>query len=260
MGRAPRFLAALAALVAASTVVVACSGGDRPTLSAKREPSATATTLAATTQTTLPAGWSYVAQATVPKVNVYDSPGGAQPSRTFDNPWFVNDDSRYPVPTVFLVDEQRDDWLKVLLPVRPNGSTGWIRSSDVKLVQNPYRIEVDLSAHDLKVFQGTKIYMEDTVAVGAPDTPTPIGEFYIRVLLQPPDPNTVYGPYAYGLSSHSEKLNEFNGGDAEVGVHGNNDASVLGQDVTHGCIRMDNDKITQLAKVLLLGTPVEVKA
>jgi len=260
MGRAPRFLAALAALLAASSVVAACSGGDRPTLSAKREPASTPTTLAATTSTTLPAGWNYVAQATVPKVDVYDSPGGAQPSRTFDNPWFVNDDSRYPVPTVFLVDEQRGDWINVLLPVRPNGSTGWIRSSDVKLVQNPYRIEVDLSDHDLKVFQGTTVYMEDMVAVGAADTPTPIGEFYIRVLLKPPDPSTVYGPYAYGLSSHSEKLNEFNGGDGEVGIHGNNDASALGQDVSHGCIRMSNDKITQLAKVLLLGTPVEVKA
>jgi lipoprotein-anchoring transpeptidase ErfK/SrfK len=201
-----------------------------------------------------------VAQVSVPKVNVYDSPNAAQPSRTFDNPWFVNDDARYPVPTVFLVDEQRGDWLKVLLPVRPNGSTGWIRAADVHLVRNAFRIEVDLSSHDLKVFQGNTLYMEDTVAVGAPDTPTPVGDFYIRVLLQPPDPNTVYGPYAYGLSSHSEKLNEFNGGDAEVGIHGNNDASVLGQDVSHGCIRMSNDKITQLAKVLLLGTPVEVKA
>ena len=259
MRRAPRLLAALAALVVSATVVVAC-GGERPTLSAKKEPSSTATTLAATTGTTLPVGYSYVATATVPKVNVYDSPNASQPSRTFDNPWFVNDDSRYPVPTVFLVDDQRDDWLKVLLPVRPNGSTGWIRRSDVKLTPNPYRVEVDLSDHDLKVFQGDKLYMEDTVAVGAPDTPTPVGEFYIRVLLQPPDPTTVYGPFAYGLSSHSEKLNEFNGGDGEVGIHGNNDASVLGQDVSHGCIRMDNAKITQLAKVLLLGTPVEVRA
>ena len=260
MGRAPRFLAALAALLATSTLVAACSGGDRPTLSAKKEPASTATTAAATTQTALQPGYRYVAQAAVPKVNVYDSPGAGQPSRTFDNPWLVNDDSRYPVPTVFLVDEQRDDWLKVLLPVRPNGSTGWIRASDVRLVPDPFRIVVDLSDHDLKVFQGDKLYMEDTVAVGAADTPTPVGEFYIRVLLQPPDPNTVYGPYAYGLSSHSEKLNEFNGGDGEVGIHGNNDASVLGQDVSHGCIRMDNAKITQLAKVLMLGTPVEVKA
>ncbi len=80
------------------------------------------------------------------------------------------------------------------------------------------------------------------------------------MLLQAPDPNTVYGPYAYGLSSHSDALDTFAGGDAEVGIHGNDDASVLGQNVTHGCIRMDNAAITMLAKQLPLGTPVSVNA
>ena len=53
-------------------------------------------------------------------------------------------------------------------------------------------------------------------------------------------------------------LETFNGGDGEIGIHGNNDASVLGSDVTHGCIRMDNDAITELTKVIRLGTPVDV--
>jgi lipoprotein-anchoring transpeptidase ErfK/SrfK len=264
MRRAPRFLVALCAAFA--ILLAACGGGEGPTLSAHKEQRVTETTAPrptfppVTTPTTLPAGYSYVAQAQVPSVKVYDTPNGTQPSNQFENPWFVNGDSRYPVQTVFLVEEQRGDWLKVLLPIRPNGSTGWIRRSDVNLAPNPYRIEVDLSDHSLKVFNANKLYLEDTVAVGADATPTPIGEFYNRVLLQPPDQNTVYGPYAYGLSSHSEALNEFDGGDAEVGIHGNNDASVLGKNVSHGCIRMDNAKITQLAKTLMLGTPVDVRA
>ena len=111
---------------------------------------------------------------------------------------------------------------------------------------------------------GADVIYTGPVAIGATDpplpdvgkpTPTPTGEYYLRVLLQAPDPNTVYGPYAYGLSSHSETLDSFAGGDAEVGIHGNNDASVLGTDATHGCIRMDNDAITMLAKQLPLGTP-----
>jgi lipoprotein-anchoring transpeptidase ErfK/SrfK len=261
----PRFLArapAFAAFLAASTLVLgACSGGERPTLSSHKEVGTTAsTTTGANGVTPLAAGSSYVAQAAVPNVKVYDAPDAAQPTREFENPWFVNGDSRFPVQTVFLVDEQRGDWLKVLLPVRPNGSTGWIKRSDVHLASNPFRIEVDLSDHKLTVFNAGNVYLEDTVAIGATETPTPIGRFYIRVLLQPPDQNTVYGPYAYGLSSHSESLNEFNGGDAEVGIHGNNDASVLGKNVSHGCIRMDNAKITQLSRVLMMGTPVEVLA
>ncbi|MDQ6781881.1 MAG: L,D-transpeptidase [Actinomycetota bacterium] len=89
-------------------------------------------------------------------------------------------------------------------------------------------------------------------------TPTPTGLYYIRVLLQTTDPTSVYGPYAYGLSAHSDALAEFDGGDAEVGIHGNNDQSVLGRQVTHGCIRMDNAEITKLSQVLPLGTPVKI--
>jgi lipoprotein-anchoring transpeptidase ErfK/SrfK len=80
------------------------------------------------------------------------------------------------------------------------------------------------------------------------------------VLIQAPDPTTVYGPYAYGLSSHSDALDTFEGGDAEIGIHGNNDPKVLGTNATHGCVRMDNAAITMLAKELPLGTPVDIVA
>ncbi len=79
------------------------------------------------------------------------------------------------------------------------------------------------------------------------------------MLIRAADPNTVYGPYAYGLSSHSNALASFDGSDAEIGIHGNNDASVLGQSITHGCIRMDNAEITRLAHELPLGTPVDIQ-
>ena len=66
--------------------------------------------------------------------------------------------------------------------------------------------------------------------------------------------------FAYGLSAHSDALTTFAGGDAEVGVHGNNDASALGRSVTHGCVRMDNAEITALSALLPLGTPVHIVA
>lgn len=255
MRRCNRLVVAL--VLGLALFLAGCSGGERPTLSSEKGARTSATT---SLGTTLPAGYSYVAEAAVPSVDVYDAPGGTTPSRTFANPWFMNDDTRYPVKTVFLVEERKGDWLQVLLPVRPNGSTGWVKASEVRLVPNPYRIVVDLGDHTLQVFNGDKLYLEDTVAVGSKENPTPVGQFFIRVLLKAPDPTTVYGPYAYGLSSHSETLDTFNGGDAEIGIHGNDDASVLGQDVSHGCIRMSNDKITQLASLLPLGTPVDVRA
>jgi lipoprotein-anchoring transpeptidase ErfK/SrfK len=214
--------------------------------------------------TTVPANTAYTAtvKTTVPKISVYDTPASTSPSRVLDNPWQVDPD--YPealVPQVFLVKQQREDgWVQVLLPVRPNGSRGWVKGADVTVSPNPYHIEVSLGQHTITVSRGTQQIYQGKVAVGAPETPTPTGEYYLRVLVKAIDPTTVYGPYAYGLSSHSDTLETFNGGDAEIGIHGNNDASVLGSDVTHGCIRIDNDAITMLAKQLPLGTPVEVTA
>ena len=89
---------------------------------------------------------------------------------------------------------------------------------------------------------------------------TPVGFFYTRVLLQTTDPTSVYGPRAYGLSAHSNALTQFDGGDAEIGLHGDNDASVLGQSVTHGCVGMPNTEISALAAVLTLGTPIQISA
>ena len=153
---------------------------------------------------------------------MYDSPGAPAPARTFDNPWLY--DPTVPTSTVtqvFLVEQQRNDgWVQVLLPVRPNGSTGWIKASDVTITSNPFHIQVALGAHTITVTNGSSVVYTGPVAVGATDpplpdvgkpTPTPTGEYYLRILLQAPDPNTVYGPFAYGLSSHSDSLDQFDG-------------------------------------------------
>jgi lipoprotein-anchoring transpeptidase ErfK/SrfK len=256
--------AAGAVVVIAATIIgfVAFRSGandDRPTVTKKRLSPDVSTSPTLVPSTTLPAGVSLIAEATVPQVAVYDTPGAPAPAKSLENPWLLNGEADKPIPQVFLVEEQRQDgWVRVLLPDRPNGSSGWVRQSDVKITQNPYRLQVNLGAHEIKVFQGTNEIYKGNVAIGKPETPTPIGKYYIRVLLQTPDPNSVYGPYAYGLSAHSEVLTEFNGGDGETGVHGNNDASVLGRSVTAGCIRMDNEQITKLSKMLPLGTPVEI--
>ncbi len=242
-------------VVAIAVGFVACGGGgDGGGNSGKASRAKTPTA------TSLPAGYTLAAEAKGPELGIYDKPSAPAPAKTVPNPWLLNNEADKKIPQVFLVEEQRSDWVKVLLADRPNGSTGWVRANDVQLTPNPYHMQVRLGDHKITVFQGTNSIYEGQVAIGASATPTPPGKYYIRILIQAPDPNTVYGPFAYGLSAHSEALNEYNGGDAEVGVHGNNDASVLGKSVTHGCIRMDNDEITKLSKVLPLGTPVEIES
>jgi lipoprotein-anchoring transpeptidase ErfK/SrfK len=254
-------LGASSAIVVIAAVIIGFiafrsgANDDRPTVGKKQAPA----TAAGTTTTTLPPGVSLVAQATGPQLAVYPAPDAPAPSMTFENPWLLNGEAGKEVPQVFLVEEQRPDgWVRVLLPERPNGSSGWIRPTDVKLTPNPYRIEVNVGEHKIKVFERNEVRYEGDVATGKPSTPTPTGKYYTRVLIQAINPNEVYGPFAYGLSGHSEVLTEFNGGDGETGVHGNNDKSVLGKSVTAGCIRMDNEEITRLSKILPLGTPVEI--
>jgi lipoprotein-anchoring transpeptidase ErfK/SrfK len=255
MSRVPRFATALVVGVA---LLSACTGGsdNRPSLA----PKVGVTTSGPRVPPGPAPGTSQIAQANVPVLHVYAEPLDRASIQDFANPWFINDDQRYPIPLILLVESQRPDWTEVLLPIRPNGTSGWVRTSDVRLITVHYRVEVDLSEHHLTVYQDGRLFLEDTVAVGKPSTPTPVGRYFIRVLLRAPDPNTVYGPFAYGLSSHSDVLSEFNGGDGEIGIHGNNDASVLGQDVSSGCVRMDNAKITRLATTLPLGTPVDIVA
>jgi lipoprotein-anchoring transpeptidase ErfK/SrfK len=242
-------------LLGLSLLLAACSGGSdsRPTLSRSVAPPACSQALFATPVSCIASPVS----ATLP---VFPSPVATTPSYTFPNPWLLNDDPSLKVQQRLLVQERRGDWIRLVLPVRPNGTTGWVRASDVLLQQDPYRVVVQLGAHHLTVYKGTSIVTQDTVAVGAPDTPTPTGTYYLRVLLKAPDPTTVYGPYAYGLSGHSNALTTYLGGDAELGIHGNNDTSVLGKSISHGCIRMSNDKITALASLLPLGTPVQILA
>ena len=242
---------AVVLVVAVAIGFVGCGGGGGDAGKAKKPKTPTATTL--------PAGYSLAAQVKGSQIAIYEKPAAPAPAKTLPNPWLLNEEADKQIPQVFLVEEQRQDgWVRVLLADRPNGSTGWVRASDVQLTPNPYHMRVTLGDRKITVFQGTNKTYEGEVAIGASDTPTPPGKYYTRVLIQAPDPNTVYGPFAYGLSAHSEVLTEFSGGDAEVGVHGNNDASVLGKNVTHGCIRMDNDEIIKLSKVLPLGTPVEI--
>jgi lipoprotein-anchoring transpeptidase ErfK/SrfK len=250
-----------AAATVAGLVLLGC-GSSSPATTAAGTTSApsTPTTPTLSPTTTLPPGYIVIATAARPQIEVFAASGDATPVHVFDNPWFVNDDPAAPVPLVFLAEDQRTEgWVQVMLPIRPNGSTGWVRAGDVTLAPSSYHITITLSAHRLVVYDGTDVLAEDTVAIGARATPTPSGRFYIRALLQAPNPNTTYGPYAYGLSGHSETLQEFAGGDAEVGIHGNNDASVLGKDVSHGCIRMSNDLITHLTTFIPLGTLVEIK-
>jgi lipoprotein-anchoring transpeptidase ErfK/SrfK len=195
---------------------------------------------------------SLVATAAVPKVEVFKEPTRRRPFATFDHP------NSYGTPRVFLVQEDAEDWVRVLLPMRPNGSEGWVRAEDVVLAQNPYRVEVDLGDYQISAYKHNRLFMQSDAAIGTGGTPTPQGQFFTTILAKPSDPASPYGKYAYGLSAYSEVLNTFAGGDGQVAIHGTNQPSLIGTAVSHGCVRVDNPTITMLARRIPLGTPVHI--
>ena len=224
-------------------------------------PISTTVAVAATTTTVAvfvaPAG--LIATVTGGRVDIYTDPSKQTPRAVLPNPWALNGAAADPIPQAFRVIRKRTDgWVQVELPQRPNGQSGWISPGEVRLTQTPYRIEVSLSAHHITVFDKTAILYQGPIATGATATPTPTGSYYLRVLLKSSNPSSVYGPFAFGLSAHSDALTTFSGSDAEIGLHGNNNISALGRSVSHGCIRMDNTAITTLSKILPLGTPVDI--
>jgi lipoprotein-anchoring transpeptidase ErfK/SrfK len=162
---------------------------------------------------------------------------------------------------VFLVvgDAPSGGRLEVLLPVRPNGSRGWIDPADVEITSHDYQIQVSLGGFRMLVQRGTEVVLDTAIGVGTTDTPTVGGEFYTWVLIDPT--NAGYGSYAYGLSGFST-LESFAGGDGRMGIHGTTDDTSIGRNVSHGCVRVPDDAVVQMVEDigLPLGVPVTISA
>jgi hypothetical protein len=192
-----------------------------------------------------------IAEVIVPKIGVYDSPTADAPRMSMGNK------TEHGLPRVFLVAGQDGDRLKVLLPVRPNDSIGWVRVSDVNAYDNTYSMRVSTSARTITVLDGTRVVLQEPVAVGTGGTPTPLGTFYLTEVVRPIW-QPYLGPYAYATSAFSDVLYSFMGGQGNVGVHGTDAPGSIGHPVSHGCIRMSNSGITKLATMLPMGTPLFV--
>lgn len=162
------------------------------------------------------------------------------------------------LPLVMLVEDRRAEWVKVQLPERPNGSTGWVREDDVRLRLNAWRVRIDLSAFRISTYRGPRLISTHTIGVGKSVTPTPRGRYYLTDLIQPDNPNGLYGTYAFGLSAHSDVVTSFGTGNGQIGIHGTNDPSTLQTNVSSGCIRVGNSVIESFARHFPLGTPVRI--
>jgi lipoprotein-anchoring transpeptidase ErfK/SrfK len=198
----------------------------------------------------VPAGASLVATATRSVVRAVNPTG----TRT----WSLRNPNSLGAPLVFLVIGQRSGGWLVRIPARPNGSTGWIRASDVSVAITEYSLRISLTHHRLRVYRLGVLKRTITVGLGRPSAPTPRGKFYLTEVLKADNPTGAFGPYAYGVSAFSSTFTEFEGGPGQIGMHGTNEPSSIGRNVSHGCIRMSVTNISWLAHRVPAGTPLTI--
>ena len=152
-------------------------------------------------------------------------------------------------------------WLRVLLPIRPDGTSGWIPRNDAVLIHTASWIAVDTTARTVSIYRHGKLLHRFAAVIGKPTTPTPDGLAAIYEIDRQPDPSGFLGPWALPLTVFSNVLFNFGGGPGQVAIHGRGGASLidpLGSAASHGCIRIDNGPISWMASHLSRGTPVEI--
>jgi lipoprotein-anchoring transpeptidase ErfK/SrfK len=151
--------------------------------------------------------------------------------------------------------ETKPAWQRILLPSRPNHTAGWIATTGGKLqtAHSSYVVKVDTSARRLTLLKSGQKLGTWSVAVGAAKTPTPTGRTFVLASLAPSQ--ATYSPLILPVGAHSDTLDTFGGGPGTVALHGWPQKSVFGKAVTHGCVRVPSDALTQLSKIPL-GTPV----
>lgn len=245
--------------VGADLASMARPGAEPAVSSTTAPPPPTTVPVVTTTTVAVDEHETTVATATpaVEYLETFDAPGGELVyfEYAITNPTYFGN------PLVLWVLETSDDgeWLKVQVPVRPNGTEAWVRASDMTLSTHRFHAEINVTARSVKVWNGEDLLVETDAVVGKDQTPTPLGRFYVNDLVEKWD-DSAFGPYILSLSGFSEALETFNGGVPVIAIHGTNRPELLGGAHSNGCIRIPNEIITVLADTVPMGTPVEIVA
>ena len=126
------------------------------------------------------------------------------------------------------------------------------------------RIEVDLNAKRLTVFDGDKQLGSYRVAVGSKEWPTKTGEWSITQVVWNPE----WVPPKDESWADAEKPKAPGAADNPLGraqlvydpprtIHGTNEPQSIGKAVSHGSIRLANADVVKIARQLMESTGVE---
>lgn len=156
-------------------------------------------------------------------------------------------------------DSHGREWIKLRIPMRPNGRVGWVPRSALGTFHLTHLlVVVDRRSLRLRFYRDGWLIWSAPVGVGAPGTPTPAGRFWIREVFKIGSPASGYYPFAFGTADYST-LTDWPGGGV-VGIHGPYFAppqAIPGR-ISHGCIRLRVADDAWLGRHIGIGVPVRV--
>jgi lipoprotein-anchoring transpeptidase ErfK/SrfK len=149
-------------------------------------------------------------------------------------------------------------WLRVMVPGRPNGRTGWIAQRGTVLTTTSWHLVVRTSSRQVLAYRRGRLVRSFAAIVGKPSTPTPHGQFFVEESVRML-PGSAGGPFALASSARSNVLQEFEGGPGQIALHGvENLGGTPGTAISHGCVRLTNPSIRWLAARIGPGVPVRI--
>jgi hypothetical protein len=155
------------------------------------------------------------------------------------------------------INTKGEYWVRVRLPILPNGSTGWVPRGALGHYNKIWtHLVIDRRLFSATLYRRGVAVFRTRVGVGKSYWPTPAGEFYVREKITGFS-DLIYGPIAFGTNARSAVLTDWPGG-GFIGIHGTNQPEILPGRVSHGCVRMPNPAVLRLARLMPLGTPVTI--
>jgi lipoprotein-anchoring transpeptidase ErfK/SrfK len=167
--------------------------------------------------------------------------------------------SQFGSPVVVWVRRHTGKWLGIVSPVIGNGRIGWIPISTSKLRRVNYQLDVSLSQRHVTVLYRGRQVERYLIAIGKPSAPTPTGDFAVTDRLKTGDPSGPYGCCILATSALAPHAIEDWSGGNRIAIHSTPETSSIGQNVSHGCMRLTLPEGAWLIAHIPLGTPVIIK-
>lgn len=243
-----RVAASIVPAVLAVTLLSSCGAATRSRTTLKLKPATRPARTGTRVEAAIPPGPGALVAIVMRATALRASPGGRPMAKLTARTEFGGPDYMWAVA-------HRNGWLAVISPLVGNGHTGWISQYATRFERNPWELKVSLSARQLTVLRDKRVVQHSTVAIGPPESPTPVGRFAVTDRLTTPNPNGPYGCCILALSAHSpHTIQGWSGGD-RIAIHSTPDTASIGEAVSHGCVRVTMAEGRWLLNHIPLATP-----